>query len=264
VDFMGADGRDVWILSLDQGTLTRATFGRDGHDATWTPDGQHITYTSFKNNVLGVYRTKPGSGSDPDSMLAAPTLGYTGVWLRDGSGLVTTATNVKPSSQSDIAFIGNKGRGPITPVIVNSFRTHYPSISPDGKRLAYVSDQSGADEVYVRPWNREGEQVLISQNGGTEPIWSPDGRHLFYRGNTAQGVDLIEASIATTPAVRVTGRRVLFSVTDMAGGVPHANYDISPDGRTFAMVRRSPATRIMVLQNLAAIVREARGTADPR
>jgi Tol biopolymer transport system component len=260
VDFTGADGRDVWILSLDQGTLTRATFDRDGHDATWTPDGQYITYTSFKKGAFGIFRTRPGSGSDPDSLFTSASLGYTGQWLKDGSGLVTTATDLKPQSQSDIAFVGNRGRGPLVPMIANNFQTQYPALSPDGKWLAFVSNQSGQDEVYVRPFNGEGDQVQVTQNGGTEPLWSPDGRELFVRVLGARGADLVAVSVATTPTFRVVARRTLFSVSDMPGAVPHANYDISPDGRTFLMVRRSPATRIVVLQNLPAIVRDARGT----
>jgi len=261
MDLTSSDGRDVWTYSIDQGTLTRATFDRDGHDATWTPDGRYITYTSFKNGALGIYRTTPGSGSKPDSLLATPLLGYTGEWLKDGSGLVTTANNLEPRSESDIAFVANGGRGPVTPIVVNSFRTHFPTVSPDGKWLAYVSNQSGVDQVYVRPWKREGEQLLVSQTGGTEPVWSPDGRELFYRGTTGNTALLMAASVRPGSAFAVTERRALFSMTDIAGGTPHANYDVSPDGRTFVMVKRSPATRIMVLQNLPAVVRDARGGA---
>lgn len=261
MDFVGIDGRDVWILSLAQGTLSRATFDHDGHDATWTPDGRSITYTSLSRGAFGVFRTKPGGGEKPESLLASSRLGYTGHWLRDGSGLVTTATDLVPRSSSDIAFVGNGGRGPITPVVVDPFLTQSPSVSPDGRWLAFVSDQSGKQEVYVRPFRDDGEDILVSQKGGTEPLWSPDGRELFYRGTAEGHFDLIAAEVKTTPEFEVLSRRALFSLADIAPANPHANYDISPDGKTFVLVRRSPATRVMVIQNLPALVARLRGTA---
>jgi hypothetical protein len=74
---------------------------------------------------------------------------------------------------------------------------------------------------------------------------------------------LMRAAIATAPSLAVTSRRALFSVADVATATPRRNYDISPDGRTFAMVRYSPATRIMVIQNLPALVRKLSGTSAP-
>src|SRR3990170_3510403 len=81
------------------------------------------------------------------------------------------------------------------------------------------------------------------------------------RGTGAGTAVLIAASIEADTGLTVGARRVLFAAEDLVAGIPHANYDISPDGRTFVMVRRSPATRITVLQNLPAIVREARDAA---
>ncbi|MEO8193731.1 MAG: protein kinase [Gemmatimonadales bacterium] len=263
VDFSGTDGRDVWILSLTRGTMSRATFDKDGHDATWTRDGQFITYTSFRNGPLGIYRTRPGGGK-PDSILTESHLGYTGDWLRDATKLVTTATDMQPRSGSDIAIIQNAGRGPLTPLIVNQFQTSYPSVSPDGKWLAFVSDQSGDQEVYVRPLQEDGDDVQVSQSGGTEPVWSPDGRELFYRGITEGNVNLVSATIRTSPSFDVVSRRTLFSVADMAPAVPHANYDVSPDGQRFVLVRRSPATRLTVIQNLPALVKAIREAGSPK
>jgi Tol biopolymer transport system component len=258
VDFSDSDGRDVWIFSLDQGTLSRATFDRDAHDATWTRDGQHITYTSFRTGSLGIYMTRPGSRSMSDSLLANQSLTYTGTWLPDRSGLVTTANNLSPNSQSDIGFVANAGRGPIEPVLANRFSTEFPAVSPDGKWLAYTSTQSGDEQVYVRPWRREGDEVLVSRGAGTEPVWSRDGRRLYYRSKLRQDSDLIEATVTRGSSFRVTDQRVLFTMTDMVSEHPHANYDVSPDGETFVMIRRSPSTRIIVLQNLPAIVRDER------
>ncbi len=135
-------------------------------------------------------------------------------------------------------------------------RETFSAVLRPGRWLAFTSDQSGREEVYVRPLGREGDQVQISLQGGAESVWAPTCPEIYYRAPTANGeVMLMSAGVRTTPTVSVTVRRPLFPVTDMLSSQPHADYDVSPDGRTFAMVHQSPPTRIMVLQNLPALMR---------
>ena len=122
-----------------------------------------------------------------------------------------------------------------------------------------MSYKSGREEVYVRDLAGESDQVLVSLEGGTEPVWSHDGRELFYRETKTGDPYLVAAGISTGPALAVTARKRLFPVGDVVATNPHANYDVSPDGRTFVMVRRSPAARIVVIQNLPAMVRRLQG-----
>jgi Tol biopolymer transport system component len=119
-----------------------------------------------------------------------------------------------------------------------------------------VSDQSGTLEVYARPLDREGDEIRVSLTGGSEPAWGPDGRELLYREPVANAVMLTAATLTLAPGLAVTARRQLFDITNMATASPHSNYDISPDGRTFAMVRQNPSTRIVVIQNLPALFEE--------
>ena len=98
-------------------------------------------------------------------------------------------------------------------------------------------------------------------DGGAEPVWGPGGQEIFYRGGPNSAPKLIAAAIETRASLSVTSRRELFSVADMATATPHANYDVSPDGKTFVMVRNNPSTRIMVIQNLPALVAKERGGA---
>jgi serine/threonine-protein kinase len=273
LDFNSIEGRNVWVLGLDEGTLTRASFDRDGHDATWSPDGRFITYIAPISRPDGVtlvlLRKRPGSAEPPDTLLASRLLSYTGVWLRDGSALVTTATGLRRNpgasdssdagSSADAAIVRNAGRGPIEPLVASPFAEQYVGASPDGRWISFVSDQSGRDEVYVRDLAGEHDQVLVSLDGGTEPVWSHDGRELYYRETTQGDPYLVAAGIRTSPTLAVTGRKRLFPVGDVVGTNPHANYDVSPDGKTFVMVRRSPAARIVVIQNLPALVRRLQG-----
>jgi Tol biopolymer transport system component len=277
-DFNSIEGRNVWILGLDEGTLSRASFDRDGHDATWTPDGRFITYlapvTRAGGLTLLLLRKRPGSAEPPDTLLSSPFLSYTGVWLRDGSALVTTANDLRRdprsvdstrgSSRTDAAIVRNQGRGPLEPLVASPFEEQYVGATPDGRWISFVSDQSGREEVYVRDLAGEQDQVLVSLEGGTEPVWSHDGRELFYRETRQADPYLVAAAIRNSPRLAVTGRKRLFPIADIVATNPHANYDLSPDGKTFVMVRRSPAARIVVIQNLPALVRRLQGERSGR
>ena len=266
VDFTSADGRDVWILSLAQRTLNRATFRRDGHDATWDPDGRTLLFTSFHTaGTLGIHRTLPGGGTAAESLFASAKLGYTGLWTPSGDTLISVATDLEPRSGIDLALIDGGGRGSLQPLLVDQFDTQYPALSPDGRWLAFVSNQSGGQQVYVRPLVGPGRQVQVSQEGGTEPMWSPDGKELFYIATARAGPEFVSASVRAGAEFEVVGRQALFGAAEIVGSNPHANYDVAPDGRSFIMVRRSPANRIVVLQNLPELVRRLRTeSAGPR
>lgn len=256
VDINDSDGRDVWTLSVDSGNLKRATFLRDAHDAAWMPDGKTITYTSYRLGELGIYRSKPGANSTPDSLFTAQPLAYSGEWLRDGSGIVTVASNLRSRSGLDIALIGDSGRGPIVPILADQFETRFPAVSHDGQWLAYVSNASGRDEVYVRPWNRQGIPWKISSAGGTEPVWGADASTLFYRETRTHF--LMYASLVLSPnRVLVPVKQALFPIDAMIPGFTHANFDLSPDGQTLVMVFRSPPAGVKVVTNVPEILRRA-------
>jgi eukaryotic-like serine/threonine-protein kinase len=258
VDFTSSEGRDVWVLSIPQRTLTRATFTRDGHDAVWTRDGRAFDFTSFTGNTLRVLRARPGTGASAESLIASPKLAYTGEMTPDGRQRIAIGADIEPSSGTDLVVVDGGGRGVIRPLVVDRFETQFPALSPDGRWLAYVSNQSGSRQVYVRPLAGDSPEVQVSQDGGTEPVWSRDGGELFYVAPSRSGTFLVAAAVRAGVAFEVRDRRTLFETSEIVGAIPHANYDVSPDGRTFAMVRRSPATRIVIIQNLPALVERLR------
>lgn len=253
VDISDDDGRDIWTIPAAGGTLARATFARDAQDAAWTPDGKFITWTSYRLGALGIYRSRPGANTKPDSIFTAQSLAYSGEWLKDGSGIVTVAANLAPGSQFDIAFVSNAGRGPIVPLVDDRFETRFPAVSPDGKWLAYVSNQGGRDEVYVKQWNGDGVPWRVSTGGATEPVWNPAGGVLFYRKSATQF--LVATSLLLSPnRVLAPTQQRLFPVDAMIPGFTHANFDISPDGQSFVMIFHSAPPGITVLKNIPTML----------
>ena len=132
-------------------------------------------------------------------------------------------------------------RTPI-PLLASASNEKQPRVSPDSKWLAYMSNESGRDEVYVRQLAAGSGRVQVSAGGGGEPLWAPDGRRLFYRAADK----LMEATLTSAPGLAVTGRRIVFDgpyATDMW----HPNYDVAPDGQSFVMVRPVGESRRLVL-----------------
>jgi hypothetical protein len=114
-----------------------------------------------------------------------------------------------------------------------------PRFSPDGKWLAYSSDETGRSEVYVRPFPTLDAKWSISSEGGTNPVWSPDGRELFYRS----GPRMMVADVATTPTFAARPPRVLFEGPFFVDFIGDIDFDVAPDGQHFVMMLVEPAAQ---------------------
>ena len=257
LDFPSLDGRDVWMFDRNSRALSRVTADHDAHDPVWSRDGRELYYTSVRRGgTFGVYRTRPGSGTTTKVAMDG-RLAFTGLPLRDGKSLLAQAVNMRPGSQSDIVRIDSAGI--VTPILAESYDEGYSEISPDGHWLAYASALTGQYEVYVRSFDGDADQVQVSTAGATEPMWSRDGRELFYRAEIDGHVRLVVATIEHTPTLRVPSRRTLFALDEYDAAQPHANYDVSPDGKSFVMIHRPPTGRLTVIQNLPELVRRLNG-----
>jgi Tol biopolymer transport system component len=131
-------------------------------------------------------------------------------------------------------------------IATTPFTEQAPRISPDGRWVAYASDESGSFQVVVRPFPGPGSQVTVSVAGGNTPVWSRDGRRLFY----SNGNKLLAASVATSPTFVVTAREVLFEGNYLLIG-GHAAFDVSPDGKSLLMLLPlgNRAEEIVVIPN---------------
>jgi tRNA A-37 threonylcarbamoyl transferase component Bud32/dipeptidyl aminopeptidase/acylaminoacyl peptidase len=258
LDNTGADGRDIWVFNREQQQLSRSTFDRDGHDPVWSLDGKTIYYLSQKSGQLGIYRVRPGGGKS-DSVFVHRLIAYTGVPIGTGDTLVTVGTDMNGRSGTDIALIHIGPPGRIEPLFATPFDEGWVLPSPDGKWIAFSSDESGRQEVYVHPMSLEGLKVQVSIDGGSEPVWARNGRELFYRRPTGGAAHLVVAELSLSPEARVLKRTTLFDASEYEPSQPHASYDVAPDGQSFVMLRRSPATHIVVIQNVQELVRRAQG-----
>jgi serine/threonine-protein kinase len=216
----------IWLADLDQRTVgPLAVEGENGY-AVWTPDSQSIIYRGTRGGTRGIYQ-QSADGSGPAQLIA----GIDGT-PRSVSGDGVLAFNT--IAEQDIGTL-RLVDGSIAEFLATPAREHMPAFSPDGKWLAYTSDESGRDEVYVRPFPRtEGAARLISVEGGAEPVWAPHGSILYYRGASGE---LMEVSTTLTPRFTAARPRPLFQYAGVfrPSGTAAA-YDVHPDGQRFIMV----------------------------
>ena len=226
----GEDSHDVWLYHTEPKTWTRFTTEGNSEFPVWTLDGTRLAFNTDRAGAVGIeMKRTDGSG-------AAETL-VSGEWARrafpfswspDGQ-LAFVA--VRPAQ--DIFTTRPGGSGEPAPFVATPFVEGGPTFAPDGRAIAYVSAESGRNEIYVRTFPADGEKVIVSNSGGNEPLWSPAGRELFYRVGDA----LMAVDVTTSPRLKVGTPRRLFEGRYEPSVSLYANYS-TIDGRRFVMVKR--------------------------
>jgi dipeptidyl aminopeptidase/acylaminoacyl peptidase/predicted Ser/Thr protein kinase len=239
-----ADGQ-IWVYDLSRDTLTRLTFdGKDNVNPVWTPDGKRIVFRGAQSRLFW----QPADGSGPAEELAKSELGLTnipGSFSPDGQVLAF----MEFGSGLDLYTLSLKDGKP-QPFLRTPSNETAPRFSPDGRWIAYASDESGRYEIYVRPYPGPGGKWQISTEGGTEPAWNPKGRELFYRSG-----DKMMAVEVTTQGTFSAGKpKMLFEGPYQPTPLTATNYDVSPDGQRFLMLKPSESaeaapTQITVVLN---------------
>ncbi len=241
--------RDVWVMDISGGTSTRLTTdGKLNERAEWTPDGKRILYRTSKDRRSSLWWRAADL-----SELAAPLLAsdredyYEGVITPDGGGVIYQLD----TAGSDIMYRRLAGDTTPKPIANTQFTEMMPRISPDGRWLAYVSDESGGDQVVVQPFPGPGPRIQVSISGGSEPVWSRDGRRLYYRDNQ----NFVLATVSTSPSFSVSSRQLLFRDEFVKSPSPHANYDVTPDGTGFLLLKATQEAQVMIVHNWLAELR---------
>jgi len=223
---------DIWIYDRRRETLTRLTFGGDNRTPTWSPDGRRIAYYNNAEGNQGVF-VKPADGSGKTEQLLDGN-GYRQIfitaWSRDGA--VMLLDRLDPQSQSDIYLLPLQGSAKPRPLIATPFDEYGSSLSPDGKWLAYTSLESGAYEIYVRPFPDLAGKWQISTSGGLEPRWSSDGQTLYFY----KGTQMMTVPITTRPSFAAGKPQILFDGYRPPQVDSGITYDVSPDGQYFVTI----------------------------
>ena len=183
------DETDVWTSELARGTLSKLTTDPAAdQNPNWTPDGERVVFVSDREDPLGFY-WKAADGGEVERLVTvedAQILGGGESWSPDGN---TTAFYYSTAGTGfDIGLLSFEGEPRWTPLLQTDANEASPVISPDGRWLAYQSDETGRYEAYVQRFPELGGRQPISTNGGLDPLWSSDGRELFYRVRTPRAL----------------------------------------------------------------------------
>ena len=225
----------IWVKQLDRGPSLKLTFeGSFNQTPTWTPDGASVTFGSDQAGASFDLWTKRADGSaqaalvvDQDRALSAA------LWSQDGEWLVFRTGNDDAGIGDILALRPGEDTAPVS-LVATGFREQAPTLSPDGRWMAYSSNETGTYDVYVVPFPNASAKWAVSAGGGTEPLWSHGGRELFYRNG--QG-DMVAVRVETEPTFSVGPATVLFSAAEFRANLNHRQYDVAPDDGRFLMLR---------------------------
>ncbi|MFY9529704.1 MAG: protein kinase [Candidatus Acidiferrales bacterium] len=221
----------VWLYDLSRETLTRFTFeGNTNLNPAWTLDGKRIAFNSNKEGPRNVFWQLADGSGGLERLTTSEYPHVPSSWSPDGQLLAFIEVN--PTTGLDI-WVLRLGDRKAQPFLRTRFNETSPRFSPDGRWLAYISDESGRYEIYVQPYPGPGGKWQISTEGGTEPVWNPNGRELFYRS----GDKMMAVDIASQPSFAAGTPRMLFEGQYEPTPATTPNYDSPPDGQRFLMLK---------------------------
>jgi len=229
----------VWTYDLARDTLTRFSFeGKSNGNPTWTADGKRISFYSTKDGPQNLYWQMADGSGGLERLTTSEHIQAPMSFSSDGQLLAfldvdkTTGWDIWVLRLGDAPAVSGQVRKAQPFLRTTSFESA-PRFSPDGRLLAYISDESGQYETYVQLYPGPGGKWQISTDGGTEPVWNPNGRELFYRS----GDKMMAVDITTQPAFAAGKPRVLFQGPYVPTPLTFPNYDVSSDGQRFLMVK---------------------------
>ncbi len=223
--YTGSPDSGIWILDLARGSWDRLASGALNWNPVWSSDGERIAFASNRSGPINVFWTPVDSSSPAEQLTQALSWPIPLASSPDGRTLII---DEQPQATShDISVLSLTGDRELRPFLRTPANETAARLSPDGGWLAYQSDESGRFEVYVLAYPGPGGRSQVSIDGGSAPVWSRDGRELFYRG----GGNLMAVGVETRPKFRAGLPKPLFKLTNLG------EYDVAPDGQRFVMVR---------------------------
>ena len=232
---------DAWTYHLTRGDFKRLTEEvTEDETPVWMPDSQHVTYSAARpGQPRSIFRRRVDGGNEELLLRTDPSKDdhpHVDSWSPDGQILALTNMNMSTSSENfDIWLLRPQNNPALQPLLQTTFNEGAARFSPDGQWLAYVSNESGRYEVYVRALGGSDRPRQISSGGGTEPVWSRDGKELFFRN----GDRMMVSAVRSRPTFSHDTPHQLFEgrYASARRGRLHANYDVSLDGQKFLMLK---------------------------
>jgi Tol biopolymer transport system component/predicted Ser/Thr protein kinase len=249
-------GGDIWVFDSDRATMSRATFDatQDNSSPAWSPDGSRIAFGSLRNGKYGIYVKAVDNTGNEELLIESELPKSPMAWSPDQKSIVYSVTDPKTSLDQWILPLTGE-RKPL-PILQTLFIEGWPQVSPDGKWIAYASNETGEMEIYIRPFPEGSGKWQISTSGGIFPRWRHDGKEIFF-------LSAISVGKMMAADIRVSGASI-------QPGVPHALFDsgyfnfghsgpyntyaVSADGQRFLIPRPANATAEVPSRPITVIV----------
>ena len=234
----------IWIADPNRGTLSRVTAEGTAAWPVWTPDGQHVVFTSDRDGEVGLFRKSADGTGDVERLATvdgASSL-VSGSWSPDGNLL--TFDLVRTDDDRDTGVLSMDSDPSWEPLLTAAAVEFGSAISPDGRWVAYTSNDTGRLQVYAQRFPNLSERQRISTDRGSVPTWSPDGRELFYYHSEG----MFAVTIASGSALSAGNPEVLFQGLYYNLGQGR-NFDVAPDGERFLMIKETDRAGINVVLN---------------
>jgi Tol biopolymer transport system component len=235
---------EVWTYDIPDQKFNRLTFEGRNASPVWTPDGKRITFRSDRGGTgtLNLF-WMPADGSGEAERLTKSEYNQTASsWSSDGRYLIFN--QVHPTSNADLWILPRESRQKPYPLLNTRFVEMGATFSPDDRWIAYVTNESGHSEVYIRPFSGSGGVHQVSSDGGGLPNWARSGELFYLNSDGMMAVD-----IKTAPTLKIGTPKMLFK----AGLSSLAGFDVTPDGQRFLMIKseetEQAAVKVQVILN---------------
>ncbi|HSL20888.1 MAG TPA: protein kinase [Vicinamibacterales bacterium] len=250
-------GSDIWVYDVARNGFTRFTTGAANHDSRWSPDGRWIVFSSNRDGEFDLYRKRTDFSGEAERLLKKEGRQTPEGFSPDGEFLIYSETG--SAGKSDLWRLPIRTGATPVPLFETPFSESHASVSPDGRWLAYVSDESGRDEVYVRALAERGGRLQVSTEGGVRPAWSRTGQRLFFFSPTRLTYgqrEMLVSEVTTGPELRFGTPRRMFEGAYGVGVAEYAYTGFSIDagsGRFLMLIPSSDQaaalSRLVVVTN---------------
>ncbi len=236
----------IWTYSFSRDTLTRLVSGFNNIGPKWSPDGRRLAFMSDREGTGDLFSIAADGSGQREPLDVGEYLRLPESWSPGGDFLLYA--EVHPETGSDIGILSIGLDEPARAFLRTNAEEMAPRFSPDGRWVAHQSDESGRPEIYIRPFENPDIKWQVSTDGGTDPVWNPQGEEIFYRDGDKMMV--VDVALGETP--QLGKPRLLFERHFYNSGSGGA-YDVMPDGQYFIMLDDSASeprpTELVLVRN---------------